>query len=233
MRVIVPKVRAAQDHRPAPRRARRDQARLRRAPRANGGTRRLLLRVDNGGAPYTPHRLSRAGALGGLAPRFFRFLGAKECARFVCGDEQIDAAAIKGLFAFASDADGRSAAAAHADHEAYSRRVMESDVEFNGQYDRRDAQIVHLFSWLDNLDKSMLTRFLRFLTGHNSIPPPDPARPFRLLVDGKTLTELSALPTVSTCYNLLHLPPYETFTILEDKLTKAVQMAATAGFELH
>jgi len=155
------------------------------------------------------------------------------CARLVCGDEQIDAASIKRLFAFASDAGGRSGEAAHLDEEAYSRVVVDSNVEFNGPYDARDKPIKHLFDWLGSLDAAMLQRFLRWLTGHNAIPPLNPARPFRLLVDGKTLTELGALPSVSTCYNQLHLPPYETFIALEQKLTMAVQEGASASFELR
>ena len=172
------------------------------------------------------------GGFNELVPRFFRFLDARECARFVCGNEQIDAATIKKLFAFATDAAGRSSAAASADEDAYSRFAVESNVEFKDAYDARDEPIVRLFAWLDSLDTAMLKRFLRWLTGHNAIPPPNPARPFRLLVDGKTLEQLDKLPAVSTCYNTLHLPPYKTFTVLEQKLTLAVKEGDSASFEL-
>ena len=50
-------------------------------------------------------------------------------------------------------------------------------------------------------------------------------------MDGKDLTEdLGRLPSVSTCYYQLHLPPYESLEALEGKLALAI--VGDSGFGL-
>ena len=93
-------------------------------------------------------------------------------------------------------------------------------------YSESDPQIQFLFAALDNMKPRLLKRFLFWLTGCVSIPPENPNEPFRLLVDGKGAADrLEHLPTVSACYNLLHLPPYPNQLVLEQKLTQAVRLA--------
>jgi hypothetical protein len=48
-------------------------------------------------------------------------------------------------------------------------------------------------------------------------------------VEGVALDE-SALPTASTCFNLLKLPPYKTKKTMEQKILLAIE--AGTGFEL-
>ena len=54
---------------------------------------------------------------------------------------------------------------------------------------------------------------------------------FKILVDGKDMTDLGRAPSASTCYYNIHIPNYATREILEDKLREAI--VKPEGFDLE
>ena len=138
--------------------------------------------------------------------------------RFVSGDAQLDSRKIWSLLTF--------------DALKYYQLQHEANFEIVGPYTEDDAPIQFLRNTLDTFTPQQLNKFFKFVTGLDAIPvcvPEHKDRAFTLFVDGKSLDKLDRLPTSSTCYRILHLPPYQTQGTLRDKLLLATENATGFG----
>ena len=112
--------------------------------------------------------------------------------------------------------------------------IDEIDIELlkeNTSYTGYTAQtpIIKMF-WeiFENYNESDRKKLLQFITGNDRIPVSSSRSP--KLVIAKNGNNTNRLPSSHTCVSTLLLPEYSTKQMLEDKLSKAIQM--TAGFFL-
>uniref|UniRef100_A0A3B3WF71 HECT-type E3 ubiquitin transferase n=1 Tax=Poecilia mexicana TaxID=48701 RepID=A0A3B3WF71_9TELE len=110
-----------------------------------------------------------------------------------------------------------------------------SNTEYRGGY--HDNHIVIRWFWaaVERFNNEQRLRLLQFVTGTSSIPYEGFASlrgsngPRRFCVEkwGK----ITSLPRAHTCFNRLDLPPYQSFSMLYDKLLTAVEETSTFGLE--
>ena len=70
-------------------------------------------------------------------------------------------------------------------------------------------------------------KFLIFVTANDRVPVGGLGN-LRMIIDNHGSVE--QLPTASTCFNYLHLPPYESKEVMREKLLYAIEN--TTGFGL-
>ncbi|KAG7835126.1 hypothetical protein KL943_002441 [Ogataea angusta] len=99
-----------------------------------------------------------------------------------------------------------------------------------GGYSMRDQTIVDLFELLEEFDNNMRSKFLKFVTSSSR----EPLLGFKELNPKFGIrnsgTDISRLPTASTCVNLLKLPDYRNKRLLKEKLLYSIN--SHAGFDL-
>jgi len=95
-------------------------------------------------------------------------------------------------------------------------------------YNANDPTVQDLWTVLNNWDPDMRTKFLLFATSTDKAPLLGFASLEPLFAVSKHSGDLSALPSVSTCTNMLKLPDYKNVNILDEKLRRAV--SDSAGF---
>jgi len=101
---------------------------------------------------------------------------------------------------------------------------------YAGGFSERSQVIMWLWDLLENnLDPEDKGRFLMFATSC-SRPPLLGFRSFDPKFCIHRVPDASRLPTASTCANLLKLPEYRTFKMLQEKLLKAIR--SESGFDL-
>ncbi|XP_023185177.1 E3 ubiquitin-protein ligase HECW2-like isoform X1 [Xiphophorus maculatus] len=110
-----------------------------------------------------------------------------------------------------------------------------SNTEYRGGY--HDNHIVIRWFWaaVERFNNEQRLRLLQFVTGTSSIPYEGFASlrgsngPRRFCVEkwGK----ITSLPRAHTCFNRLDLPPYQSFSMLYEKLLTAVEETSTFGLE--
>ena len=153
-----------------------------------------------------------------MVPQLTRtlFPSSKELVHFICGDDKLDADKLWSLFTF--------------DEEAYSQTFIEYDHTSDGIYTRDEPTMRHLRDVLSEFCDADRLKFFKFVTGLTAIPVtrPGAAKPFQLLIDGKTWPT-DRLPQAAACYYQLHCPPYPTKDMLMDKLRTAIH--ETEGFD--
>ena len=153
-----------------------------------------------------------------MVPQLTRalFPSSRQLSRFICGDDKLDADKLWSLFTF--------------DPEAYSQLAIESEQYSEGIYTEDEPTMRHLRDVLSEFCDADRLKFFKFVTGLTAIPVtrPGAAKPFQLLIDGKTWPT-DRLPQASACYYQLHCPPYPTKDMLMDKLRTAIH--ETEGFD--
>ncbi|XP_047210979.1 E3 ubiquitin-protein ligase HECW2 isoform X3 [Girardinichthys multiradiatus] len=110
-----------------------------------------------------------------------------------------------------------------------------NNTEYRGGY--HDNHIVIRWFWaaVERFNNEQRLRLLQFVTGTSSIPYEGFASlrgsngPRRFCVEkwGK----ITSLPRAHTCFNRLDLPPYQSFSMLYEKLLTAVEETSTFGLE--
>ena len=156
-------------------------------------------------------------------PRLLRdlFPRQEDLVRFVSGDDDFAAETIWNLVSF--------------DPDDYSQLLIEFEHESKGMYAKDDAVMRYLRETLEAFSELQRRDFFKFVTGLDSVPISRPGRAaggaFKILVDGKDMTDLGRLPSASTCYYNIHIPNYATREILEDKLREAI--VKPEGFDLE
>uniref|UniRef100_A0A3P9MBZ1 HECT-type E3 ubiquitin transferase n=1 Tax=Oryzias latipes TaxID=8090 RepID=A0A3P9MBZ1_ORYLA len=110
-----------------------------------------------------------------------------------------------------------------------------SNTEYRGGY--HDNHIVIRWFWaaVERFNNEQRLRLLQFVTGTSSIPYEGFAAlrgsngPRKFCVEkwGK----VTSLPRAHTCFNRLDLPPYQSFSMLFEKLLTAVEETSTFGLE--
>jgi len=110
---------------------------------------------------------------------------------------------------------------------------LRSSVVYSGGYTETDSVIVYLWEVLRELTIEQQGAFLKFVTGCSR----GPLLGFQQLHPRVCIQKASPagragdrLPTTSTCVNLLKLPPYETKSVLKEKLIYAI--STNSGFHL-
>ena len=143
-------------------------------------------------------------------PNFAAFFNRAEYVRFVCGDEELSSKALWDLFSF--------------DPEHYSHITIERGHHFNHAYREDEPVMRWLREAIDEFTPHMRKGFFFFVTGLHGVPL---GGDFRILVDKKP--NIAWLPSTSTCYNTLHLPPYESKRDLKVKLKTAIRNSMNGG----
>uniref|UniRef100_A0A3Q2PVK2 HECT-type E3 ubiquitin transferase n=1 Tax=Fundulus heteroclitus TaxID=8078 RepID=A0A3Q2PVK2_FUNHE len=110
-----------------------------------------------------------------------------------------------------------------------------NNTEYRGGY--HDNHIVIRWFWaaVERFNNEQRLRLLQFVTGTSSIPYEGFAAlrgsngPRRFCVEkwGK----ITSLPRAHTCFNRLDLPPYQSFSMLYEKMLTAVEETSTFGLE--
>ncbi|XP_017281828.1 E3 ubiquitin-protein ligase HECW2 isoform X2 [Kryptolebias marmoratus] len=110
-----------------------------------------------------------------------------------------------------------------------------NNTEYRGGY--HDNHIVIRWFWaaVERFNNEQRLRLLQFVTGTSSIPYEGFASlrgsngPRRFCVEkwGK----VTSLPRAHTCFNRLDLPPYQSFSMLYEKMLTAVEETSTFGLE--
>ena len=153
-----------------------------------------------------------------MVPQLTRalFPSSKQLSRFISGDDELSAESLWSLFTF--------------DPEAYSQTLIEYDHTSDGIYTEDEPTMRHLRDVLSEFCDADRLKFFKFVTGLTAIPVtrPGAAKPFQLLIDGKTWPT-DRLPQAAACYYQLHCPPYPTKDMLMDKLRTAIH--ETEGFD--
>ena len=115
---------------------------------------------------------------------------------------------------------------------------LKAHVKLVGGYKTSSRTIELLWDVLDELSDDDQSRFMQFCTG-SSRPPllgfgsMNPPFSIRRAEEGSNLNyfvDVDRLPSASTCFNLLKLPPYKTKANLKAKLLAAIRSGA--GFDL-
>lgn len=104
---------------------------------------------------------------------------------------------------------------------------LRASTVFQGGYSEHSQVVLWLWQALREFSQEMRGVFLKFMTGTNKIPLDGFEPPLNLT---KSDLETHALPRTHTCFNQLVLPEYESYAVLVEKLTFAIQNAE--GFEL-
>ena len=96
------------------------------------------------------------------------------------------------------------------------------------------ATIQLLWQVLRSFGEDKQAAFMQFVTGSSRVPAGgvkelNPPFTIQLVRDTANLPEAWKLPSASTCFNLLKLPPYEDFEMLESKLSLSV-LEGSVGF---
>lgn len=107
--------------------------------------------------------------------------------------------------------------------------------EYRGGYYKSHPVIRWFWQAIQSFESEKRLRVLQFVTGTSSVPYEGFAAlrgskgPQRFCVEkwGK----VSQLPRAHTCFNRLDLPPYESYSILVDKLTLAIEESNSFGIE--
>jgi hypothetical protein len=118
-----------------------------------------------------------------------------------------------------------------------SRMIQGSDVvtlvhlkaitQFKG-YSPNDPLIGRFWAAIERFTAEQLKLFLKFVTTLTRLPNPSINPKFLLVIDRLAVDPPDqALPTASTCFNLLHLPPYSDAEACYQKLLYAVQFCQT------
>ena len=153
-----------------------------------------------------------------MVPQLTRalFPSSRQLSRFISGDDELSAESLWSLFTF--------------DQEAYNQLAIESEQYSEGLYTEDEPTMRHLKVVLSEFCDADRLKFFKFVTGLTAIPVtrPGAAKPFQLLIDGKTWPT-DRLPQASACYYQLHCPPYPTKDMLMDKLRTAIH--ETEGFD--
>ena len=153
-----------------------------------------------------------------MVPQLTRalFPSSRQLSRFISGDDELSAESLWNLFTF--------------DQEAYSQTLIEYDHTSDGIYTEDEPTMRHLRDVLSEFCDADRLKFFKFVTGLTAIPVtrPGAAKPFQLLIDGKTWPT-DRLPQAAACYYQLHCPPYPTKDMLMDKLRTAIH--ETEGFD--
>ena len=153
-----------------------------------------------------------------MVPQLTRalFPSSRQLSRFISGDDELSAESLWSLFTF--------------DQEAYNQLAIESEQYSEGLYTEDEPTMRHLRDVLSEFCDADRLKFFKFVTGLTAIPVtrPGAAKPFQLLIDGKTWPT-DRLPQASACYYQLHCPPYPTKDMLMDKLRTAIH--ETEGFD--
>jgi len=120
---------------------------------------------------------------------------------------------------------------------------MKRHTVYKGGYTSRSRSVKLFWSVMEKLDDTAIRSVLRFMTGTEAAPlggfehlnPPLAIQMvdsdvgfFKSYLKGSSRRD--RLPTASTCFNTLRLPPYQRETILREKLLYAVN--SNSGFEL-
>eukprot|EP00020_Sapocribrum_chincoteaguense_P008843 CAMPEP_0170737446 /NCGR_PEP_ID=MMETSP0437-20130122/4129_1 /TAXON_ID=0 /ORGANISM="Sexangularia sp." /LENGTH=1095 /DNA_ID=CAMNT_0011075829 /DNA_START=68 /DNA_END=3355 /DNA_ORIENTATION=- len=92
--------------------------------------------------------------------------------------------------------------------------------------------VQHFWSVVSSFTDSQASAFLNFIRGSDRLPAGGPAAlpPFTLQRAGSAET-VELLPTASTCFFTLLLPPYDSLELCRERLTKAIEYCA--GFALQ
>ena len=101
--------------------------------------------------------------------------------------------------------------------------------EYHGGY-TNDHPVVEMF-WqvMESFNPEQQRKFLRFVTSAER----SPLLGFQFLEPRfgiQKSEDQERLPTAGTCFNLLKLPPYSSFTVMREKLLYAIE--SQSGFEL-
>jgi hypothetical protein len=104
--------------------------------------------------------------------------------------------------------------------------LLKRVVEYEG-YEEGDAVIKNFWEALREMSNSDRKKFLQFVWARNRLPnkESDFEAPFKIQKDSGSSD--SSLPSASTCFFSLTLPPYSTKEILRDKLTFAIENVCT------
>ena len=153
-----------------------------------------------------------------MVPQLTRalFPSSRQLSRFISGDDELSAESLWSLFTF--------------DQEAHNQLAIESEQYSEGLYTEDEPTMRHLRDVLSEFCDADRLKFFKFVTGLTAIPVtrPGAAKPFQLLIDGKTWPT-DRLPQAAACYYQLHCPPYPTKDMLMDKLRTAIH--ETEGFD--
>ncbi|KAH3665687.1 hypothetical protein OGAPHI_003875 [Ogataea philodendri] len=113
------------------------------------------------------------------------------------------------------------------------REISIEDLKKNtalGGFSMNDQTVIDLFELLEEFDNSMRSKFLKFVTSSSR----EPLLGFKELTPNFGIrnsgSDLSRLPTASTCVNLLKLPDYRNKKLLKEKLLYSIN--SHAGFDL-
>ena len=105
--------------------------------------------------------------------------------------------------------------------------ALRAAVDVSNGYERSSAQVVWLCDVLASWPQTLRAEFLAFATGCPALGPgglaalSPPLKVTRRMGLGVPVD--TALPTASTCFNQVKLPPYSTKAVLEAQLRTAVE----------
>ncbi|OHT14207.1 hypothetical protein TRFO_15500 [Tritrichomonas foetus] len=110
-----------------------------------------------------------------------------------------------------------------------TKEEMQNFIDLNG-YNSNDEQVSYFFDTILEMTPKEQQKFLRYVTASQALP----AGGLKELQPHLTLTRIDfdnsinidlAYPTVSTCSNMVKLPPFSSKEVLQTQLKKAIEFS--------